>query len=103
MTFLEFWNDNNVTEIFVAGNGCPGGQTLIHRKQETTEKQMTASEQIARIDSRIQARQQMVDICRSNGDTDGVRCHQMCIDSLMHSRIQIHDSQVAPIRLGAPV
>jgi len=64
---------------------------------------MTASEQIARIDSRIQARQQMVDICRSNGDTDGVRCHQMCIDSLMHSRIQIHDSQVAPIRLGAPV
>lgn len=30
MTFLEFWNDNNVTEIFVAGNGCPGGQTFKH-------------------------------------------------------------------------
>lgn len=30
MTFLEFWNNNDVTEIFVAGNGCPSGQTFTH-------------------------------------------------------------------------
>ncbi len=30
MTALEFWNNNSVSEIFVAGNGCPGGQTFTH-------------------------------------------------------------------------
>ena len=29
MTLLEYWNNNgnNVVSIFVAGNGCPAGQT----------------------------------------------------------------------------
>lgn len=30
MTFVEFWNNNDVTEIFVAGNGCPAGRTFTH-------------------------------------------------------------------------
>jgi len=63
---------------------------------------MDAIQQIAQIDSRIEARQEMVEICRVNGDMDGVRCHQMCIDRLMHSRIQIHDTRVNPLQLGAP-
>ena len=30
MTFREFWNDNEITELFVAGTGCPAGLTYTH-------------------------------------------------------------------------
>jgi len=36
-TLREFWNENNVTSVFVSGNGCPSGQTLIQNLEDEGE------------------------------------------------------------------
>ncbi|KKN12837.1 hypothetical protein LCGC14_1012480 [marine sediment metagenome] len=39
-TFGEFWNEHDIVEVFAAGNGCPGGQTLT----DTTDDETVAGE-----------------------------------------------------------
>jgi len=39
MTLREYWNDHcdNVTSLFLAGNGCPAGQTYTQNLEEEGE------------------------------------------------------------------